>query len=130
MTTSLLRSALVAFSVAATIPAFAAEPVKVAQTDKGKAFVDKSGMTLYTFAKDPAGKSVCNDACARNWPPFMAADADAGAPAKGWSVVARDDGGKQWAHNGKPLYTFIKDKKPGEASGDGFMDGAWKIAAP
>ena len=31
-----------------------------------------AGMTLYTFDKDSAGKSVCNGACATNWPPLMA----------------------------------------------------------
>jgi predicted lipoprotein with Yx(FWY)xxD motif len=29
-----------------------------------------------------------------------------------------------------PLYTWIKDTKPGDASGNGMGQGAWKIAAP
>jgi predicted lipoprotein with Yx(FWY)xxD motif len=88
---------------------------------------DKSGMTLYTFDKDPAsaGKSVCNGACAKNWPPLMAGG---GATASGdWSVVARDDGTKQWAYRGKPLYRWIKDQKPGDKTGDGFR-GVWHVA--
>jgi predicted lipoprotein with Yx(FWY)xxD motif len=34
-----------------------------------------SGITLYTFDKDAAGKSACNGPCAANWPPLMAASA-------------------------------------------------------
>lgn len=88
---------------------------------------DKAGMTLYTFDKDPAsaGKSVCNGGCARNWPPLMASSA---ATASGdWSIVTRDDGTKQWAYEGKPLYRWIKDQKPGDKTGDGFR-GVWHVA--
>ena len=52
---------------------------------KGKALVDGKGMTLYIFDKDTAGASNCNDQCAINWPPLMAA-ADA-KPAGQWTVV-------------------------------------------
>jgi len=87
--------------------------------------IDGAGMTLYTFDKDPAGagKSVCNGPCARNWPAF-AAGPDA-QPSGDWTIVARDDGSKQWAFRGKPLYTFIKDQKPGDKAGDGFLNNAW-----
>ncbi len=88
---------------------------------------DKAGMTLYTFDNDPAGggKSVCNAGCAKNWPPLMASS---GAAASGdWSVVTRDDGTKQWAYQGKPLYIWIKDQKPGDKTGDGFR-GVWHVA--
>ena len=43
---------------------------------------------------------------------------------------SRDDGSKQWAYKGKPLYTWIKDTKPGDISGDGFLNNAWHIAMP
>ena len=87
------------------------------------------GMTLYTFDKDTAGsgKSVCNGPCATNWPPLAAA-ADA-APAGDYSVITRDDGSKQWALKGKPLYYWAKDQKPGDKTGDGF-NGVWKVATP
>lgn len=88
-----------------------------------------AGMTLYTFHKDAAGsgKSVCNGPCAKNWPPLIAA-ADA-APSGEYSVITRDDGAKQWAYKGKPLYTWIKDQKPGDKTGDGFNK-VWRVAAP
>ncbi|QQZ42032.1 hypothetical protein IF690_00370 [Pseudomonas sp. SK3(2021)] len=113
-------------SAALALPglAFAAEP---AMTKDGM-FVDHKGMTLYTFAKDTGGKSMCNDKCAANWPPLMAASGD---KAMGeWTVIQRDDGSMQWAYDGKPLYTFVMDKKAGDMTGDGKMDGAWKVAKP
>ena len=91
--------------------------------------IGPTGMTLYTFDRDTAGagKSVCNGPCATNWPPLMADDA---AKASGdWSVVTRDDGKKQWAFKGKPLYFWAKDMKPGEKTGDGF-NGVWHTATP
>jgi predicted lipoprotein with Yx(FWY)xxD motif len=100
-------------------------PAKVADG----ALVGSNGMTLYTFDRDPAGggKSVCNGPCATNWPPLMAA---ADAQSQGdWSVVTRDDGSRQWAYKGKPLYYWAKDGKPGDRTGDGFNQ-VWHTAKP
>jgi predicted lipoprotein with Yx(FWY)xxD motif len=94
--------------------------------EKDGMFVDQKGMTLYTFAKDSDGKSVCNDKCAENWPPLKATSADKSMGE--WTVIKRDDGTMQWAYDGKPLYTFIMDKKAGDMTGEGKMDGAWKVA--
>jgi len=88
---------------------------------------DSSGMTLYTFDKDSAGKSACNGPCARNWPPLLAAEGDHADG--GYSLVTRDDGKRQWAYKGKPLYTWSKDHKPGDKTGDGFKN-AWHIVQP
>ena len=85
-----------------------------------------SGMTLYTFDKDSAGKSVCNGPCATNWPPLMATGN--ASPSGDWTIVTRDDGAKQWAYKGKPLYTWAKDQKPGDKTGDGFANNAWHTA--
>jgi predicted lipoprotein with Yx(FWY)xxD motif len=84
-------------------------------------------MTLYTFDKDAAGsgKSECNGPCATNWPPLLAA-ADAKASGD-YSIITRNDGAKQWAYKGKPLYLWIKDTKPGDRTGDGFNN-AWRLA--
>lgn len=85
------------------------------------------GMTLYTFAKDMPGVSNCNDKCAVAWPP-LAAPADAKAMGN-FTVITRADGTKQWAYKGMALYTWMKDVKPGDTSGDG-VGGAWKAATP
>jgi predicted lipoprotein with Yx(FWY)xxD motif len=89
--------------------------------------VDASGMTVYTFDKDAAGsgKSACNDACAKMWPPVPAGSAAVSAP---YSVVTRDDGSKQLAYKGKPLYMFAKDAKAGERKGDKMKD-VWHVVA-
>jgi predicted lipoprotein with Yx(FWY)xxD motif len=78
-----------------------------------------AGATLYTFDKDAAnsGKSTCNAQCATNWPPLAAQPSDAAAG--DFSIVTRDDGSKQWAFKGWPLYTFAKDAKAGDTTGDG-----------
>src|SRR5919107_3609018 len=128
--TNFARPALiVAGALVAATCAFAqaAAPAKVADTSKGKALVDAKGMTLYTFYRDAAGKSNCSGQCAQNWPPLMAA-AGAGASVD-WSVVTREDGSKQWAYKGKPLYLWIKDTKPGEVTGDG-VNNVWHVAMP
>jgi predicted lipoprotein with Yx(FWY)xxD motif len=108
--------------------ALAQAPAKAGDSAKGKTLVDAKGMTLYILDRDTTpNKSTCNAQCATNWPPLMAAaDAkDNGA----YTVITRDDGGKQWAYKGKPLYFWKDDKKAGDADGDG-RNNVWHIAAP
>ena len=92
--------------------------------------VGPTQMTLYVFDKDAAGsgKSVCNGGCATNWPPLMAPAS--AAPIGDWSVVMRDDGSKQWAYKGRPLYHWVKDAKPGDMTGGGFLNNSWHVAKP
>jgi predicted lipoprotein with Yx(FWY)xxD motif len=118
----------VAASFAAISTANAAPPTKTGTTSKGPALTDQGGMSLYTFDKDSAGKSACNGPCAANWPALKAEAGDQAA--NSYTVITRDDGSKQWAYKGKPLYTFVKDQKPGDITGDGFLNGAWHLAQP
>ena len=115
---------ILTLALAASTCAMAADvPIK----KSGNTLVDQAGMTLYTFDKDMAnsGKSTCNGPCADNWPPVTAA---AGASPSGkFTVITRDDGSKQWAHNGKPLYLYKSDKKPGDRTGDNFKN-VWHAA--
>ncbi|ATA54882.1 MULTISPECIES: ATP-binding protein [Variovorax] len=92
--------------------------------------VGPNGMTLYTFARDTAnaGTSACNGQCATNWPPL--AVADAAKPMGGYTIIVREDGKKQWAYKGWPLYYWAKDTKAGDKTGDGVANGAWKVARP
>ena len=91
--------------------------------------IGPSGMTLYTFDRDAAGsgKSACNGPCASNWPPLIAPEG--AQPIGGYTVVARDDGRKQWAYKGWPLYYWAKDSKTGDRTGAG-IGGVWKLARP
>lgn len=121
--TIFVASAVTLLSAAAA----AAAPVKTGQSAMGPVLTDEKGMTLYTFDKDAPGMSACVDACAQNWPPLTAG---MGAMAEGdYSVIKRADGSMQWAYKGKPLYTWIKDSKPGDTTGEGFKD-IWHAAKP
>ena len=71
-----------------------------------------------------SGKSTCNGGCAALWPPAMAAASD--QPAGAYTIVMRDDGARQWAYKGKPVYTYQADQKPGDRAGDNFKD-VWHI---
>jgi predicted lipoprotein with Yx(FWY)xxD motif len=92
----------------------------------GGALVAPNGMTLYTFDMDVAnsGKSACNGPCATLWPPMMAGAADQASGS--YSVVARDDGSRQWAYKGKPVYMYKADQKAGDRSGENFKN-VWHI---
>ncbi|WP_293779352.1 hypothetical protein [uncultured Oxalicibacterium sp.] len=118
-TRSLMACAILALGLAGTVAVQAQSLKKV-----DGVLVDTNGMTVYTFDKDTIGdgKSVCNGPCATNWPPVPATDKVA-AP---YSVVTRDDGSKQLAYKGKPLYLFAADKKPGDRAGDNVKD-IWHV---
>ena len=121
-TLAALLIAAAAFAAPLTSANAAEAPAKLANG----ALVDAKGMTLYTFDKDVAGsgKSACNGPCAALWPPAMAATTD--QPAGAFAIVVRDDGSRQWAYKGKPVYTYQADQRPGDRTGDNFRD-VWHI---
>ena len=85
------------------------------------------GFTLYSFAPDTSTTSKCNGACAQNWPPVK----PAALGAKGaFGTIKRSDGSAQLTFHGHPLYTFVGDKSPGQASGNGItaFGGLWHEA--
>jgi predicted lipoprotein with Yx(FWY)xxD motif len=90
------------------------------------------GMTLYLYTKDEQNVSNCYDQCAVNWPPLLVGS---GAPQAGTgldgglSVIDRTDGGRQVAYNGIPLYFWIRDVRPGDATGQGVGD-VWFVVSP
>jgi predicted lipoprotein with Yx(FWY)xxD motif len=105
--------------------------VKVGNNVKfGSILTAADGMTLYTFTQDAPGKSNCNGSCAATWPPVTTSAASAptveGAPGK-FSLVTRDDGTKQVAYNGSPLYRYTPDKAPGDTNGQG-VGNVWFVA--
>jgi len=109
----------------ASYQAIAADPAMVSSG----VLTGSNGMSLYIFDKDAAGsgKSVCNDGCAANWPPLLAMSGDTASG--DYTIITRDDGKKQWAFRGKPLYYWAKDQKPGDKTGDGFNN-VWRLAKP
>ena len=120
----MFKSTLVA-AAAALIAASAAAAGAPAAPANG-VLATSSGATVYTFDKDAAnsGKSACNGPCAQAWPPLAAQASD--APSGDWTIVTRDDGAKQWAYKGWPLYTYAKDAKPGDTAGDNVRN-VWHV---
>ena len=125
-----MKLSIIALSLIAGLSACDAYAAGHASAPAGQAngvLVDMNGMSLYTFDPDTATSSACNGGCAVSWPP-LAAPADADATG-GFTVITRDDGTKQWAHGGQPLYLWVNDSVPGDTTGDG-VGGKWHLARP
>jgi predicted lipoprotein with Yx(FWY)xxD motif len=89
--------------------------------------VDSSGMTLYWFAIDTPTKSNCSGQCATFWPPVKG-PVTAGSGVTGTlGTITRSDGTTQATYDGHPLYTYVGDKSPGQATGNGknLSGGLW-----
>lgn len=89
------------------------------------AYGSASGMTLYTYDGDTiANRSSCTGDCARE---FVPATVPAGAEGQGdWGIVLREDGIRQWSHRGKPLYSYAKDRRVGDANGKN-LNNEWHV---
>ncbi len=108
--------------------------------DLGKVLVDSEGRTLYDFQNDKhslysAFSSACYGACAENWPPLLTEgepEAEGGAFPTKSSTLQRKDGTLQVTYYGHPLYTYVGDKKPGEANGNEVtaFGGKWYVSRP
>ncbi|WP_329049633.1 SCO0930 family lipoprotein [Amycolatopsis sp. NBC_01488] len=115
----------------------AAKPTTLGTTDVGglgPVMTDQAGRTLYLFTKDgkDSGKSTCDGACAKTWPPLLvdgritvAEDIDTGLVGQ----IARADGTRQVTVGGWPVYTYAKDGAPGEATGHG-VGNTWYAMEP
>jgi predicted lipoprotein with Yx(FWY)xxD motif len=76
------------------------------------------GFTLYSFAPDTPVSSKCYGSCAAYWPPVTGTPAAGqGLPGK-VTTITRTDGTHQLTYNGHPLYTYIGDTAPGQATGN------------
>jgi predicted lipoprotein with Yx(FWY)xxD motif len=107
-----------------------AQEAKVIKTPAGHVLATPAGKTLYVYDNDKpgTGTTTCTKQCAKHWPPFLASR---NAHAKGkWSFIVRPDGKRQWAYKDRPLYTWSRDTKAGEISGDGYDGNRWHIAKP
>ncbi|MFD7957425.1 SCO0930 family lipoprotein [Streptomyces ardesiacus] len=100
----------------------------------GEIVVDGNGMTVYRFLKDeawPKPVSACTGACLEKWPvvaPVRANDTE-GVEKKGLMSFTRPDGAAQQTVDCWPIYTFARDKKPGDTNGQG-VGGTWYAVKP
>jgi predicted lipoprotein with Yx(FWY)xxD motif len=121
---------------AAASAATAAPTVKLraAGGELGTFLVDNSGRTLYLYKNDEvgSGKSNVSGNLANAWPPLTLA---AGTPIKtpditgDLTLITRDDGSKQVAYKGQPLYYFAQDTNVGDTNGQA-RGNVWYVVAP
>jgi predicted lipoprotein with Yx(FWY)xxD motif len=79
---------------------------------------NSKGMTLYWFAPDTPTKSACYGSCAAYWPPVYGAQKAGPGVTGTLGTIRRSDGTIQATYDGHPLYTYIADNAPGQASGN------------
>jgi predicted lipoprotein with Yx(FWY)xxD motif len=103
----------------------------------GPALVNAQGRTLYVFAPDKGKKVTCVSTCAAIWPPAFLPSGKkvvAAAPVK-QSLLGSDPdpaGGRVITYAGWPLYTYVTDTAPGQATGQAvnLNGGPWYVISP
>jgi predicted lipoprotein with Yx(FWY)xxD motif len=102
--------------------------LKTAKVGSVTVLANAKGLTVYTFAADSPGKSHCYGDCAAYWPPVTGSPSHAAGLPGTFGTTTRTDGTKQVTWNGHPLYTYIGDHGPGQASGNNLNlnGGLWK----
>ncbi len=104
-------------------------PGEVALIQEGSNWTYKhfpTNLTLYVYDHDTPTKSACVNECSFVWPPVIAHEE--AKPLGDWTLVARDDGRKQWAYKGHPIYVRYHDSVE-QPSGNG-IDGLWHTLEP
>jgi len=92
--------------------------VKATSIHGVKVLTNKRGFTLYWFVPDTSTKSSCYSTCAAYWPPVLGNPSPATGVAGSFGTLQRTDKTTQVTYNGHPLYTYIGDSAPGQASGN------------
>jgi predicted lipoprotein with Yx(FWY)xxD motif len=126
----------------ASTPAPTATPAPVLKTTTATVgtasktiMTDANGMTVYYYTPDKgAGKVTCTGTCLQNWPPVLLASGvtkpvgDKGVTGT-LGTIASPNGGTQVTYNGWPVYTFVKDTKAGDTTGQN-VGGKWFVVTP
>jgi predicted lipoprotein with Yx(FWY)xxD motif len=76
------------------------------------------GHTLYWFAPDTPTASHCTSTCAAYWPPVIGSASTDLKVVGTFATAKRSNGALQVTYNGHPLYTYVGDSAPGQASGN------------
>jgi len=117
-------------------PAATGTTIAVASNSKlGQILVDGAGKTVYLFVADSGSSSTCYTTCAQIWPPVLTSGpppAGTGASASLLGTTTRTDGKTEVTYAGHPLYYFVQDKQPGDATGQGVngFGGLWWVLSP
>ena len=97
--------------------------------------VGQNGMTLYYYLPDKGGKITCTGQCLVNWPALLAPSGQTSVSGtsditgKFTLLTNTEANGQQVLYNNWPLYYWIKDKQPGDTTGEG-VGGKWHVATP
>jgi predicted lipoprotein with Yx(FWY)xxD motif len=105
------------------------------QSRYGRVLFDRRGFVLYGFTADRPNSSRCNGACAAAWPPLIVKrrpSAGAGTSERLLGVVRRRDGRLQATYDGKPLYYYVGDRRPGQILCQAVNEfgGDWLVVRP
>jgi predicted lipoprotein with Yx(FWY)xxD motif len=76
------------------------------------------GFTLYWFVPDSKTKSTCYGTCAAYWPPVTGAPTASPGVTGALGTITRSGGELQATYDGHPLYTYVGDSAPGQATGN------------
>ena len=133
----LVRVVVGALFFVATVPAFVApleaqastpslgKPLTVVEfhltVKYGRILASNKGFTLYTYYFDKKNYSHCYGKCLLLWRPLLIPKGDlpVGKRVTHLGEIVRLNGQRQVTYNGKPLYLYVRDTKPGEVSGEG-----------
>jgi predicted lipoprotein with Yx(FWY)xxD motif len=105
----------------------------------GTVLVNGLEFTLYVFAPDrQSGKSTCYGECAKAWPPLLLPSgvtqptAGSGVKQSLLGTTERTDGTVQVTYNKWPLYGWVIDSAPGQATGQDInnLGGKWYVITP
>ncbi len=100
------------------VAAHKAVTLKTADIGGVTVLTNAAGLTLYWFAPDTTTTSKCTGSCAEYWPPVFGTP-EAGPGVTGTlGTIKRPGGSVQATYDGHPLYTYIGDGGPGQASGN------------
>ena len=103
----------------------------------GTVLVNSKGRTLYMFVRDKRKKVTCVGSCAAAWPPVkLPKGSKAVAAGKVKAALLGSDrnpaGGRVVTYNKWPLYTYVGDTAPGQATGQALNlnGGLWYVLSP
>lgn len=116
-----------------SMPAPAGEPVLgLGATRLGDIVVDDSKMSVYVYDQDEVGgPSRCEGSCLNSWEPVTT---DSQSPQvdgidAAIATIPAGDGAFQITVNGRPVYRYADDERPGDVLGQD-LDSVWWLLDP
>ena len=102
--------------------------ITVQESDAGELLADGAGKTLYAHNLTKERLGISDSAREMETPQFwtpVAAKPEE-KPVGYWSIVTREDGSRQWAFKGMPLFVHARDVDPGDVNGMRATDRVWR----